>query len=85
MIVTVGGMSGGFALLVQNGKPTFIYNWLALERYTPVSPTYEVPFKFTGNIKLVTVESQPPNLSPEHEKNLHGTRLAHTTRRVAHI
>jgi len=132
VIVTVGGMSGGFALLVQNGKPTFIYNWLALERYTvaspdplpkgkstirldfaydggglgkggtatlfvngkkvaegrvantvanvfavgdtfdvgedcctPVSPTYKVPFKFTGNIKLVTIESQPPNLSPE--------------------
>jgi Sulfatase len=38
VIVTVGGMSGGFALLVQNGKPTFIYNWLALERYTVASP-----------------------------------------------
>jgi arylsulfatase len=23
---------------------------------TPVSPTYKVPFKFTGNIKLVTIE-----------------------------
>ena len=38
VIVTEGGMSGGFALLVQNGKPTFIYNWLALERYTVASP-----------------------------------------------
>jgi arylsulfatase A-like enzyme len=38
VIVTEGGMTGGFALLVQNGKPTFIYNWLDLERYTIASP-----------------------------------------------
>jgi arylsulfatase A-like enzyme len=123
MIVTCGGETGGYALMVQNGKPTFIYNWVALERYTitspdplpkgkntirldfaydggglgkggtgtlfvngrkvaegriaktvpylfsmaetfdvgmdwctPVSPTYKVPFKFTGNIKSVTIE-----------------------------
>ena len=138
VIVTLGGATGGYALLVQNGKLTFIYNWLGLERYTvastdplpkgkstirmdfaydggglgkggtatlsvngrkvaegrvahtvpylfswgdtfdvgedwctPVSPTYKVPFKFTGKIKSVTIEAQPANLSAEHEKNLH--------------
>jgi len=35
--VTCGGVTGGYALLVQNGKLTFIYNWLALERYTITS------------------------------------------------
>jgi len=145
VIVTDGGMSGGYALLVQSGKPTFIYNWLALERYTvtspdplpkgkgtirldfaydggglgkggtatlsvngrkvaegrlahtvsevfavgdtfdvgedcatPVSPTYKPPFKFTGKIKVVTIEAKPRNLSPEDEKTLnemHNTRV----------
>ena len=143
MIVTKGGVTGGYALLVQNGKPTFIYNWLAYERYTiaspdplpkgkstirldfaydggglgrggmatlsvngrkvaegrvantvphlfscgdtfdvgedwgtPVSPTYKVPFKFTGNIKWVTIEAKQGNLSAEDVNNLHEMRLA---------
>jgi arylsulfatase len=143
MIVTEGGMTGGYALLVQNGKPTFIYNWLAYERYTiaspdplpkgkstiqldfaydggglgkggmatlsvndrkmaegrvantvpylfsfgdtfdvgedwctPVSPTYKLPFKFTGDIKLVTIEAKEGNLSAEDVNNLHKMRLA---------
>ncbi len=37
MLVTMGGETGGFAHLVQNGKPTFHYNWLDLERYTITS------------------------------------------------
>ena len=37
MLVTLGGETGGYALLVQNGKPTFHYNWLGLERYTITS------------------------------------------------
>jgi arylsulfatase len=142
MIVTEGGMTGGYALLVQNGKPTFIYNWLAYERYTiaspdplpkgkstiqldfaydggglgmggvatlsvnnrkvaegrvahtvpilfsfgdtfdvgedwstPVSPTYKVPFKFTGNIKSVTIEAKQGNLSAEDVNHLHKMEL----------
>jgi hypothetical protein len=142
MIVTLGGMTGGYALLVQNSKPTFIYNWLAYERYTiaspdplpngkstiqldfaydggglgkggtatlsvnakkvaegrvantvpyifswgdtfdvgedwgtPVSPTYELPFKFTGDIKLVTIEAKEANLSAEDVNNLHKMHL----------
>ena len=30
---------------------------------TPVSPTYKLPFKFTGDIKLVTIEAKEGNLS----------------------
>lgn len=127
VLVTLGGETGGYALLVLNGRPTFIYNFLGLERYTitssqplprgactigfdfaydgggmgrggtgtlsvngqnmgegriertvpiifstddtfdvgedwgtPVSPTYEPPFKFTGILKRVTVEAKGP-------------------------
>ena len=34
MIVTQGGVVGGYGLYVRDGKPTFVYNYLALERYT---------------------------------------------------
>lgn len=125
VLVTLGGETGGYTLLVQDGKPTFHYNFLGLERYTiassqplpagpstisfdfaydgggmgkggtgtltingskvgegriertqpvvfstddtfdvgedwgtPVSPTYAPPFKFTGKLKKVTVETR---------------------------
>jgi hypothetical protein len=34
MIVTHGGLVGGYGLYVRDGKPTFVYNNLALERVT---------------------------------------------------
>jgi arylsulfatase len=34
MIVTHGGLVGGYGLYVREGKPTFVYNYLALERPT---------------------------------------------------
>jgi arylsulfatase A-like enzyme len=34
MITTHGGLVGGYGLYVREGKPTFVYNYLALERYT---------------------------------------------------
>ena len=37
VIVTLGGSPAGFALMVQEGKPTFVYNWFTLERYTIAS------------------------------------------------
>jgi arylsulfatase len=37
VLVTLGGETGGYALLVLNGRPTFIYNFLGLERYTIAS------------------------------------------------
>ena len=41
MIITHGGIVGGYGLYIRNGKPTFVYNYLALDRYT-----------FTGNAPL---------------------------------
>jgi hypothetical protein len=32
MIVTHGGIEGGYGLYLRDGKPTFVYNYLALER-----------------------------------------------------
>jgi arylsulfatase len=34
MIVTHGGITGGYGLYLRDGKPTFVYNYLALERTT---------------------------------------------------
>jgi arylsulfatase len=34
MIATQGGLVGGYGLYVHDGKPTFVYNYLALERVT---------------------------------------------------
>ena len=37
MIVTHGGLEGGYGLYLKDGKPTFVYNYLALERPTFVA------------------------------------------------
>src|SRR5262249_58657835 len=34
MIVTQGGLEGGYGLYVRGGKPTFVYNYLSIERAT---------------------------------------------------
>jgi arylsulfatase len=39
MIATHGGLVGGYGLYVRDGKPTFVYNYLALERFTIASQT----------------------------------------------
>jgi len=39
MIVTDGGLEGGYGLYVRDGKPTFVYNYLSLERYDIASTT----------------------------------------------
>ena len=38
MLFTLGGETGGYALFVLEGKPTFVYNWLGVERYPITSP-----------------------------------------------
>ena len=37
ILVTLGGETGGFAFLVLDRRPTFIYSWLGLEKYTIAS------------------------------------------------
>jgi hypothetical protein len=45
---------------------------------TPVSPTYKVPFKFTGNIKLVTIEAKQGDLTAEDVDKLHTMQIVGT-------
>src|SRR5262245_21770247 len=49
MIVTHGGMVGGYGLYLREGKPTFVYNSLDLDRYT-VEGKEALP---KGKVKLV--------------------------------
>ena len=48
MIVTQGGLVGGYGLYVKEDKPTFVYNYLALDRIT-VAGTEPLP---TGNVEI---------------------------------
>jgi arylsulfatase len=34
MIVTHGGLEGGYGLYLRNGRPTFVYNFLSVDRTT---------------------------------------------------
>jgi arylsulfatase len=49
MIVTQGGIVGGYGLYVRDGKPTFVYNYLGKERYTVVG-SQPLP---SGKVKLL--------------------------------
>jgi arylsulfatase len=49
MIVTHGGLVGGYGLYVREGKPTFVYNYLELDRPT-VTGKAALP---KGKVKLV--------------------------------
>src|SRR5262249_10123567 len=49
MIVTHGGMVGGYGLYLREGKPTFVYNYLDLERFT-IAVNEPLP---KGKVKLV--------------------------------
>jgi arylsulfatase len=49
MIVTQGGMTGGYGLYLREGKPTFAYNYLDVERFN-IAGNDPLP---KGNVKLV--------------------------------
>jgi arylsulfatase A-like enzyme len=42
VLLTQGGRFGGWSLYLNNGKPTYTYNWLGLQRYT-VAATQALP------------------------------------------
>jgi arylsulfatase A-like enzyme len=56
MIATHGGLVGGYGLYIREGRPTFVYNYLALERYTIVGTAalpkgkvqLKIDFKYHG-------------------------------------
>ena len=33
VVISQGGLFGGWSLYIKNGKPKFVYNWLAREKY----------------------------------------------------
>jgi arylsulfatase len=47
MIITQGGLTGGYGLYLRNGKAHFVYNLLALERFTTTSEPLP-----TGRVRL---------------------------------
>ena len=49
MIATQGGMTGGYGLYLRGGKPTFVYNYLDVERFN-VAGNDPLP---AGKVKLV--------------------------------
>jgi arylsulfatase len=49
MIVTHGGLVGGYGLYLRERKPTFVYNYLDLDRYT-IAGTEALP---RGKVRLV--------------------------------
>src|SRR5262249_49273723 len=49
MIVTQGGLNGGYGLYLRDSKPTFVYNYMTLERPT-VAGKDPLP---KGKVKLV--------------------------------
>jgi arylsulfatase A-like enzyme len=49
MIVTQGGLEGGYGLYLRDGKPTFVYNYLSIDR-----PTFAAKDPLpTGKTKLI--------------------------------
>jgi len=53
MIVTHGGLEGGYGLYLRDGKPTFVYNYLAVERPTFASKEALPPGKATIVVDFV--------------------------------
>jgi hypothetical protein len=49
MIVTHGGLEGGYGIYLRDGKPVFVYNFLAAERFTFASKE-ALP---AGKVKLI--------------------------------
>jgi arylsulfatase len=47
MIITQGGLFGGWALYLEKGRPTFYYNTVNLYHYTIASPQVLAPGKHT--------------------------------------
>ncbi len=59
MIVAQGGRFGGWSLYVKDGKPTFMYNYLGIDRYTATASanlpkgksTVKMDFAYDGGKK----------------------------------
>jgi arylsulfatase len=53
VLLAQAGRFGGWSLYVKDGKPTYTYNWLGLQRYTVTSPQALRPGKATIRFEFV--------------------------------
>src|SRR5262249_16292972 len=47
VLLAQAGRFGGWSLYIKDGKPTYTYNWLGLQRYTVTAPQALTPGKAT--------------------------------------
>ena len=59
VLVTHGGKFGGYGLFVQNGKPTFVYNWGQSARYTVTAAEPLPPGKSAIRFDFASDGSKP--------------------------
>ena len=52
VILAQAGRFGGWSLYLKDGKPTYTYNWLGLERYTVVASQPLAPGKATIRLEF---------------------------------
>jgi len=52
VILAQGGRFGGWSLYVKDGRPTYVYNWVGLERYTVAAPQALAPGKATVKLEF---------------------------------
>ncbi|MFN9913534.1 MAG: arylsulfatase, partial [Pirellulaceae bacterium] len=50
VIICQGGDFGGWSFYMQDGKPTYVYNWVGLEKYSVSSTQKAAPGKHTIKI-----------------------------------
>jgi len=54
VIICQGGRFGGWTLFLKNGRPTFTYNWVGLNRYTVAGKQPITPGKATIRFEFAT-------------------------------
>jgi arylsulfatase len=53
VLLTQGGRFGGWSLYIKDGKPTYTYNWLGLQRYTVAATQPLLPGRATVRFEFV--------------------------------
>ena len=74
MLVTAGGRTAGYALFVKNGRLTYVYNYIGIERTVLIS-TEEVP---TGPSVLSMTFTKTGNFEGDAEIFINGKSVGKT-------
>ena len=64
VLVTQGGLSGGYALLMTDGKPTFHYNNLDIAHFDIAAPEGTPRAARSSSRALISACSEPSTISP---------------------